>query len=74
MLMEHSFRRASELGYDTIVIFGSPANYVGRGFQCCMKYNICLEKMEKKYRPSQDEFYIMSHSYVEPDSAVDSRN
>ena len=120
MLMEHSFRRASELEYDTIVIFRSPANYVGRGFQCCMKYNICLEngkypaamlvkelkphtldgrkwvyhdspvmsidkqaaqkyddsleKMEKKYRPSQDEFYIMSHSYVEPDSAVDSQN
>lgn len=43
MLMEHSFRRASELEYDTIVTFGSPANYVGRGFQCCMKYNICLE-------------------------------
>ena len=37
MLMEHSFRRASELEYDTIVIFRSPANYVGRGFQCCMK-------------------------------------
>ena len=33
-----------------------------------------MEKMEKKYRPSQDEFYIMSHSYVEPDSAVDSQN
>ena len=25
LLMEHSFKRAVELGYDTIVIFGSPA-------------------------------------------------
>ena len=112
-LMEHSFRRAVELGYDVIVIFGSPANYVSSGFQSCKKYNICaengkypsamlvkelkkgaldgrkwfyrdspvmavdeqtaqeydsrLEPMEKKYQPSQDEFYIMSHSFVEDD-------
>lgn len=109
-LMEHSFQRAVELGYDAIVIFGSPSNYVSRGFKSCKKYNICkenkypaammvkelkpdvldgrkwfyydspvmhiseqdamqydngLEKMEKRYRPSQDEFYIMSHSFVE---------
>lgn len=42
-LMEYSFRRAGELGYDVIVIFGSPANYVARGFKSCKKYNICLE-------------------------------
>lgn len=111
LLMEHSFEKAISLGYDTIVIFGSPANYVSRGFKCCKKYNVCaeggrfpsammvkelipgaldgrkwfysdspvmaiseeeaqkyddaLEKMEKKYLPSQDEFYIMSHSFVE---------
>lgn len=110
-LMAHSFRRAVELGYDVIVIFGSPANYVSSGFKCCQKYNICmdngkypsammvkelkagaldgrrwfyrdspvmavneqtaqaydseLEPIEKKYLPSQDEFYIMSHSFVE---------
>ena len=28
-----SFERAKELGYDTIVIFGNPENYVGTGFQ-----------------------------------------
>ena len=111
MLMEHSFERAAELGYDVIVIFGSPANYISRGFKGCKKYNVCiengkypsammvkelisnaldgrkwvyhdspvmavseekaqqydnsLEKMEKKYQPSQDEFYIMSHSFIE---------
>lgn len=110
-LIEYSFERAAELGYDVVVIFGSPANYVGRGFKSCKKYDVrieggkypaammikellpdtlkghkwcyydspvmmiseeealkyddTLEKMEKEYRPSQDEFYIMSHSFVE---------
>ena len=98
-------------GYDTIVIFGSPVNYVSRGFKSCKKYNVCiesgkypaammvkelrphaldghkwvyqdspvmaiseeeaerydaaLEPMEKKHLPSQEEFYIMSRSFVE---------
>lgn len=111
MLMEHSFEQAVLLGYDVIVIFGSPANYVCRGFQSSKKYNICmengkfpaammvkelipnaldgrkwfyydspvmavseedalkyddtLEKMEKMHTPSQEEFYIMSHSFIE---------
>lgn len=111
MLIEHSFRRAAELGYDVVVIFGSPANYVGRGFQSCKKLGVCLEggkypaamlvkelrpgalagqrwiyhespvmevseadaaafdaalePMEKKRLPSQEEFYIMSHAFLE---------
>ena len=111
MLMEHSFKEAIRLGYDAIVIFGSPVNYVSRGFKSCKKYNVCiengkypspmmvkelipdalaghkwiyqesdimavseeqaqnydntLEKLERKYQPSQDEFYIMSHSFIE---------
>lgn len=111
LLMEHSFEKAIELGYDAIVIFGSPVNYVSRGFKSCKKYNVCiengkypaammvkellpntlaghkwiyqdspvmavseeaahsyddtLEKMEKKYQPSQEEFYIMSHAFIE---------
>ena len=110
-LLEHSFRRAAELGWNVIVIFGSPANYVGLGFKSCKKFNICtengrfpsammgkelkagaldgrrwvyrdspvmsidedqarryddtLEHMAKEFRPSQEEFYIMSHSSVE---------
>jgi hypothetical protein len=110
MLMEHSFEKAVELGYDVIVIFGNPNNYVSRGFKSCQKYNICLEngtyptammvkelkpealdgrkwvyydspvmkfdekeaerfdesleKMEKKFQPSQEEFYILSHSVI----------
>ena len=111
MLMEHSFKEAIKLGYDAIVIFGSPVNYVSRGFKSCKKYNVCiengkypspmmvkelipdalaghkwiyqesdimavseeraqnyddtLEKLERKYQPSQDEFYNMSHSFIE---------
>lgn len=109
MLMEYSFEKASALGYDVIVIFGHPGNYISRGFKSCKKYNICLEdgtyptamlvkelkpnafdgrkwfyyestlnideheverfdrsfeKMVKKYQPSQEEFYIYSHSII----------
>lgn len=42
-LMEESFRRAKALGYDGIVIFGSPANYVSRGFRSCKKYHVAAE-------------------------------
>ena len=111
MLIEHSLNRAAELGYEAVVIFGSPSNYVSSGFKCCKKYNVCvgkgkypaamlvkelkagaldgrlwfysdspvmsidegkarefddsLEKMEKRWLPSQEAFYIMSHAFVE---------
>lgn len=110
-LLEYSFAQAVKLGYDVIVIFGSPANYVGRGFKSCKKYQVCLaggkypaammvkeltpgaltgnqwtyressalevteeaaqryddtlEAMEKRHQPSQEEFYILSHSFLE---------
>lgn len=114
--MEYSFDKAIALGYDVIVIFGSPANYVSRGFKSCRKYHVyiennkypaammvkelipdvlkghqwiyqdspvmainekealdydnTLEKMEKKYKPSQDEFYIMSRSFIKGDESI----
>ena len=110
-LMEYSFEQAVALGYDVIVIFGNPNNYVSRGFKSCKRYNICLENgtyptammvkelkpevldgrkwvyyqspvfeideqeaerfdegleiLEKKYQPSQEEFYILSHSVID---------
>ena len=110
-LMEHSFSKARELGFDTIVIFGSPANYVSSGFKSCRKYDVSVEggkypaammvkeliphvlsghkwtyqdspvmaiseedalryddtldPMEKKYLPSQEEFYIMSNAFLD---------
>lgn len=109
-LLERSFQRAAELGWDVVVILGSPANYVGLGFKSCKRFNICLEDgrfpsamlvkelkegaldgrkrvfrsspvmdideaearryddtlepMAKGSRPSQEEFYIMSRSFV----------
>lgn len=41
-LLNHSFKKALELGYDTIVIFGNPGNYVSSGFKSCKKYNVCV--------------------------------
>ena len=110
-LIEHSFEQAVLMGYDVIVIMGSPMNYVSRGFKSCKKYNVCLEngkypaammvkelipnaldgrkwlyrespimaiseeeamryddsfeKIEKRHQPSQEEFYIMSHAFIE---------
>lgn len=109
-LLEHSFVKALEMGYDTIVIFGNPGNYVTSGFKSCKKYNICIgdsnfptamlvkelkpsniygrkwtfseisafdikeedaenfdktfETKVKGHQPSQEEFYIYSHSIV----------
>lgn len=111
MLIEYSFEQAVALGYDVIVIFGNPGNYVSRGFKSCKKYKVCLEngaypspmmvkelkpgtldgrkwvyyessvmkideqeaqgfdesleKMEKKFQTSQEEFYIHSHSIIQ---------
>lgn len=42
-LMEYSFEKAAVMGYDVIVIFGNPNNYVSRGFMSCKKFNVCLE-------------------------------
>ena len=36
-------KKAAALGYDVIVIFGSPANYVARGFKSCKKFNVCAD-------------------------------
>lgn len=111
MLMEYSFEKAVALGYDVIVIYGNPGNYVSRGFKSAKKYQVSLkdgsfpaamlvkelkpgalqgqkwvyvqssvfeideqeaqryddtlEKLEKKYQPSQEEFYIHSHALLQ---------
>lgn len=113
MLIEHSFKAAKGMGYDVIVIFGNPDNYVARGFKSSKKYNVCLEgnrfpasllvkelhenvldgrrwyfhessfgdacadekavaafeatfpHKEKYWQPSQEEFYIHSHSGID---------
>jgi len=42
-LIEHSFGKAAQMGYEAVVIFGNPANYVGLGFKSCKKYDVSLE-------------------------------
>ena len=42
-LIKYSFRKAIELGYEAIVIYGNPGNYVNLGFKCCSRYNITTE-------------------------------
>lgn len=41
-LIETSFEMAKELGYESVVIFGHPANYVARGVVSCKRKNICI--------------------------------
>lgn len=111
LMMERSFERAKELGFDVIIIFGSPSNYVSRGFKSCKKFNVCAEDgrfpaammvkelvpgaldgrhftysdspvmnideaeamrydsglppMEKAFRPSQEEFFILSRAFLD---------
>lgn len=42
-LIEYSFQKAMDMGYDVVVIFGNPGNYVGRGFKSCQRYHVCLK-------------------------------
>ena len=111
-LLEHTFRLALDMGYDVVINFGNPDNYVARGYKSCKKYNVCLdngvypaallvkelkegaldgrkwfyhqsdsdaccentEAVEefdklfppkvKAWQPSQEEFYIHSHSAI----------
>ncbi len=42
-LLEYTFGIAAEMGYDTVINFGNPDNYVARGYKSCKKYNVCFE-------------------------------
>ena len=102
-----------DMGYDVVINFGNPDNYVARGYKSCKKYNVCFEgdifpaallvkelnsgaldgrkwlyhpsdvdapidtdsqeflefdalfpHKEKRWKPSQEEFYIHSHSAI----------
>ena len=111
-LLEHTFAIAAGMGYDVVINFGNPDNYVARGYKSCKKYNVCFEgdifpaallvkelkegaldgrkwyyhpsdldkpcedteaverfdklfpPKEKAWQPSQEEFYIHSHSVI----------
>ena len=111
-LLEHTFELVRNMGYDTVINFGNPDNYVARGYKSCKKYNVCFEgdvfpaallvktlsddaldgrkwfyhpnnadapcrdtdavaefdklfsPKVKAWQPSQEEFYIHSHSVI----------
>lgn len=110
-LLAGSFAKARDAGYEAIVIFGHPGNYVSSGFVSCRRHNVHLDggifptamlvlelksgalagggdwiyressaydineaeadeydklfpPAAKEYRPSQEEFYIYSHSLL----------
>jgi len=39
-LIEYSLDKAKEMGFEAVVIFGSPANYIPLGFKSCKKYGV----------------------------------
>lgn len=43
LLIQYSLEKAASMGYDIVVIFGMPSNYVSSGFVSCKKYNVCVE-------------------------------
>lgn len=112
-LLEHTCAIVKKMGYDVVINFGNPDNYVARGYQSCKKYNVCFEgdvfpapllvkvlsddaldgrkwfyhpsnadapcsdteavaefdkrfpPKTKAWQPSQEEFYIHSHSVIQ---------
>ena len=111
-LSADAYEKAKEMGFDTVIIFGNPDNYVARGFKSCIRFNVCLDggyfpapllvkelkenqfdgrrwfyhesdasapcmdeeavenfdknfpPKEKGWQPSQEEFFIHSHSQL----------
>lgn len=40
-MISHSFEKAKEMGI-AVVVLGHPSNYVVRGFQSCIRKNVCF--------------------------------
>lgn len=43
-LVETTIKKAKELGYESIIIFGHPSNYVSMGFVSCINMNVCVDE------------------------------
>lgn len=43
-LLDHSLEKAKAFGYEAVVIFGNPENYVTSGFKSCQKYNVAISE------------------------------
>ena len=42
-LLKYTFEIVKKMGYDVVINFGNPDNYVSRGYKSCKKYNVCFE-------------------------------
>lgn len=45
-LLKYSLDKAANLGYEAVVIFGNPENYISSGFKSCKKHDVSLENGE----------------------------
>lgn len=43
-LLRHSLEKAAQMGYEAVVIFGNPENYVTSGFRGCRHYGVAIAK------------------------------
>ena len=43
-LLRHSLEKAAQMGYEAVVIFGNPENYVTSGFRSCKHYGVAIAK------------------------------
>lgn len=41
-LLEYALVKAAEMGFEAVVIFGNPENYIARGFISCKRYNVAV--------------------------------
>lgn len=41
-LLEYALGKATDMGFEAVVIFGNPENYVARGFRSCKRYNVAV--------------------------------
>ena len=78
-LLNHSFTKALAMGYDMIVIFGHPSNYIARGFKSCQKYNICVGNhyfptamLVKELKPFETDGRIWNY-YESPAFEIDEK-
>lgn len=43
-LLRHSLEKAAQMGYEAVVIFGNPENYVTSGFRSCKHFGVAIAK------------------------------
>lgn len=43
-LLERTLNRAAEMGFEAVVIFGNPENYIARGFKSCKRYDVAVSE------------------------------